>query len=58
MTERIEILPARVETSWLDFGQGNVGGQLAGFAFVQALLQGNLGIVVAPHIEVVGISIH
>lgn len=57
MTERIEILPARVETSWLDLTQLNGGSQTAGFSFLQAMLQGNLGIVVAPNISVTGIRI-
>ncbi len=54
MKEQLDVLPARIETSYVRITQLNGAIQAAGFTLAQALVQTNVAVVVAPSITVFG----
>ena len=49
MSEKLELLPSRIETSYVDIHQLNLGVQLAGGTLLQAMSPSNAAVVVAGH---------
>ncbi len=51
MSEKLEMLPSRVETSYVSITQLNLGAQLALVSGAQLMAQGNAAFVWAPSIH-------